>query len=125
MQSGSIENLKVWKKAIDVVPDVYKLLRHLPSEERYGLADQIRRSAISIPSNIAEGYGRGSDKELIHFWGIARGSLYELKTQIYLCDNLFTDITAQCNDIISKLTEVDKMLSSFLSHIRNTSSPHS
>lgn len=74
--------LTVWQKGMDVVLAVYKAARHLPVEERYGLRMQMCRCAVSIPSNIAEGSGRNSDKEFLHFLGIAMASSYELETQI-------------------------------------------
>lgn len=78
MQYGSLQNLIVWEKAMHLAKDIYLFSRQMPDEERFGLSDQIRRAAVSIPSNIAEGFGRMSDKEFIRFLTIANGSLYEL-----------------------------------------------
>ena len=75
------KDLEVWKKSMDLVVDVYKLMKQLPESEKYGLISQIKRSSISIPSNIAEGAGRASTKEFIRFLDIATGSLSELETQ--------------------------------------------
>jgi len=74
-------DLKVWQKSIEMVTEIYKLTTHFPNRELFGLTSQIRRSSISIPSNIAEGYGRFSRKEYIRFLGISLGSLYEMQTQ--------------------------------------------
>ena len=75
-------DLDAWQLAIGLVKDVYALTASFPPHETYGLASQIRRSAISVPSNIAEGSARLTDKELLHFLGVARGSLSELETQL-------------------------------------------
>jgi len=76
--------LEVWKEARSLVKTIYEITKSFPTEELYGLTSQIRRCSISIPSNIAEGCGRKTSKESIHFFHIARGSLYELETQMYL-----------------------------------------
>ncbi|MBD5224871.1 MAG: four helix bundle protein [Bacteroidales bacterium] len=78
MQYGSLQNLIVWTKSMQLAKKIYILVRSFPEEEKYGLCDQIRRAAVSIPSNIAEGYGRMSDKEFIRFLLIANGSLFEI-----------------------------------------------
>jgi four helix bundle protein len=75
-------DLEVWQKSMAFVEDVYKAVKGFPQEERYCLADQIRRAAVSIPSNIAEGFGRDSNAEFLRFLSIARGSLYEVSTQL-------------------------------------------
>lgn len=77
--------LLVWQKAMRLVVAVYDLVRRLPKEENYGLSDQMRRAAISIPSNIAEGNARCSVKDMAHFFYIAQGSRAELETQLELC----------------------------------------
>ena len=82
------KDLEVWKKSMDLVEDFYKLMKQLPKSEKYGLISQIKRSSISIPSNIAEGAGRASTKEFIRYLDIARGSLSELETQLLLLDRL-------------------------------------
>ena len=76
------KELIVWQKAMDLVDEVYLLQRGFPKPEVYGLGDQLRRAAVSIPSNIAEGHGRGSRKDYVHFLSIARGSVYETITQL-------------------------------------------
>ena len=82
------EELVVWQKAMLLAKRVYGLQKQLPKEEIYGLGDQIRRAVVSIPSNIAEGFGRDTDKEFKHFLSIARGSLFETKTQLQLAEGL-------------------------------------
>ena len=78
-------DLIVWQKSMDLVDEIYKIARLLPIEERFALSDQMRRSAVSIPSNIAEGYERKSKKEYIHFLSVAKSSRAELETQLYIC----------------------------------------
>ncbi|KPN17488.1 four helix bundle protein [Xanthomonas sp. Mitacek01] len=82
------QRLDVWRDAMDLVALVYRLTSVFPAEERYRLSAQMRRAAVSVPSNIAEGAARRSNAELIHFLSIARGSLAELDTQILLADRL-------------------------------------
>ena len=81
-------DLKVWQMAIRLAEEIYRLSARLPKQEIYGLASQLQRSAISIPSNIAEGHGRNSNEEFDHFLGIALGSLAELETQVILAQRL-------------------------------------
>ena len=81
-------NLQIWQDAMDVVEMIYQVTAQFPPEEKYGLRSQMNRSAISIPSNIAEGAGRNTDKEFSHFVSIAIGSMYELHTQIILCERI-------------------------------------
>ena len=82
------KGLEVWKRSIDLVIEIYSLSKKLPSDEKFGLISQLKRSAVSIPSNIAEGAGRSSTKELIRFIDIASGSLSELETQLILVKKL-------------------------------------
>ena len=84
----NLKELKIWQKAIDLAVDVYKATRYFPKEETYNLTAQTRRSAISIPSNIAESAGRNSVNEFVHFLGISNGSSYELQTQLIISNRL-------------------------------------
>ncbi len=84
LNSQTHKDLEVWKQGIDLVERIYSITNHFPKEELFGLTSQIRRSAISIPSNIAEGYARASRKELTQFLYISLGSLSELETQIII-----------------------------------------
>ena len=81
-------DLKAWQEGMNLVEDVYRFTSTFPNEERFGLISQMRRSAVSVPSNIAEGAGRNGDKEFLNFLGIARGSLSELETQVQLSQRL-------------------------------------
>lgn len=85
---GDYQSLEVWQRSMDLAEAIYKLIEKLPLEERFALCDQMRRAAVSIPSNIAEGKGRNSDKELLFFLKIAMGSKCELETQLLLCERL-------------------------------------
>lgn len=102
-------DLDVWKKAIVLVTSVYKLTEGFPKQELYGLTNQMRRSAVSIPSNIAEGAARTSIKEFAQFLSIAIGSMAELETQLIISQNLTYLTTEQLDSILSELTEIRKM----------------
>jgi four helix bundle protein len=84
----SYKDLELWKKSMDLVVDVYKLTNEFPSQEKFGLISQIRRAAVSIPSNIAEGSSRNNTKEFIQFLFIANGSLSEIETQLEIASRL-------------------------------------
>jgi four helix bundle protein len=86
MSFGSFRELKAWQLGMDVAEQVYRLTADFPKSETYGLSSQMRRSAVSIPSNIAEGQGRDSTKEFLHFLAIAFGSICELETQLLLAN---------------------------------------
>jgi four helix bundle protein len=105
---SSYRDLNVWQKSMDLVVDTYKLTENFPSEERFGLTSQIRRSVISIPSNIAEGSGRKGTKEFIQFLWIANASLSEFETQIDIAHRLkFINNT---DETIEKIMHIRKML---------------
>ncbi|HKI47541.1 MAG TPA: four helix bundle protein [Balneolales bacterium] len=104
------KNLKVWNKALTLATDVYKVNNSYPSEERYGLCSQIRRSVVSISSNIAEGAGRGTDLAFKHFLNIAYGSAYELETQFIISNNLIYLDSDVFKESLVKIEEIEKML---------------
>ena len=104
------KDLIVWQRAMELVAEVYRLVKILPKEELYSLNDQIRRSAISIPSNIAEGQGRNSVKEFIHFLAIAKGSKAELETQLLLCVKVNYLNNTEIENAINLIHEIGKML---------------
>ena len=110
MKSSDYRQLKVWQKAMDLTVEIYSIIKYLPREETYALSDQLRRSAVSIPSNIAEGQGRNSDKEFVNFLSIARGSLWELETQIEICERLSYIDSSQKENVFTQTEEVGKML---------------
>ena len=111
--TGKVESHKdlvVWQKSMDLVVLVYKLVQQLPKSEQYALSDQIRRAAISIPSNIAEGKSRNSIKEYKQFIGIAKGSVAELETQLLICERIGYFNKEEISNTLGLLDEVSKML---------------
>jgi four helix bundle protein len=114
-----IEDLKIWQKSMKLTQLVYKLVVSLPSDEKYGLISQIKRSSISIPSNIAEGAGRNSNKEFKHFLSIANGSAYELQTQLMLTIELNLISKEKVQPTIDLIIEVQKMNYAFQKNIEN------
>jgi len=113
------EDLQVWQKGMQLVKMIYLLTQEFPNSELYALTSQIRRSAISIPSNIAEGKGRGSIKEFINFLHISLGSLYELQTQLYLAKDLnYISNSFLYKDINLTIVQLDKMINSLINNRR-------
>lgn len=109
----NFEKLKVWQKAMDIAEEVYKLCLLLPDDEKFNLIHQIKKCAVSNPSNIAEGSGRNHNKELIQFLGIANGSTFELITQLILAKRLKLVSEEIVQPIINQLVEVSNMSFSF------------
>jgi len=114
----SHKDLKVWQKGIELVKSIYEITQSFPSNEQFGLVSQMRRAAVSIPSNIAEGCGRNSDKELIHFLYIALGSASELETQIIISQELSFLQPEKSEQMQSLIFEIIKMTSSLIKSIR-------
>lgn len=110
MKIKSYRDLDVWKIAMELVKDVYEITAKFPKEEIYGLTQQIRRSAVSVPSNIAEGSGRRSTQEFARFVNIASGSLCEVETQILLAVSLCYVTPDQCELLLQKADRISKML---------------
>ena len=110
--------LKVWEKSHHLVLGVYKVTTRFPREEMYGLTSQIRRACISIPANIAEGCGRRGDAELSRFLQIAMGSASELEYYLLLARDLDFLKISDCDRLMSEVTEVKRMLASFLRKLR-------
>jgi len=106
------KDLLVWQKSMNLVTEIYKLSKSFPADEMYGLTCQIRRSAISIPSNIAEGSGRKSTADYIRFLYIATGSLYELQTQIEIALTLGYLKKTDFDKLYESSREIERMLSS-------------
>jgi four helix bundle protein len=106
---NNLKELKIWNKAIDLTVDVYKATSTFPSDERFGLISQSRRSAVSVPSNIAEGAGRNSKKEFANFLGIANGSSYELQTQLVISNKLNLLDDDLLNNLLNQIEELQKM----------------
>ena len=111
----SYKELKVWQKSFDLVFDIYTLMKDMPISEQYGLTSQIKRCSISIPSNIAEGFGRNSQKSFSQFLKISRGSLLELETQLLISQKL--ELIVIDKIIYSKIENLSKMLNSLIKKI--------
>ena len=106
----NFKELKVWQEGMELAKDVFEITRNFPSEEKYGLISQMNRGAVSIPSNIAEGAGRQSDKEFNQFLNIALGSAFELETQLLLSIE-FNYITKEQTELLTKrVNTVQRML---------------
>jgi four helix bundle protein len=114
----SYQDLLIWQKGKEITLKVYQLTISFPKEELYALTSQIRRCSISIPSNIAEGWGRGTDKNIINFLNISKGSLYELETQLIIAFDLKYINETQLNEILILTNEVSKMIVSLISKIK-------
>lgn len=111
-------NLIVWQKAIELTTQIYKITKRFPKEELYGLTSQIRRAAVAISSNIAEGQSRGHLLEYIQFLKIAYGSAAELETQIIIARNIEYISLIEYQDILNLLYEIMKMLNSLISKLK-------
>ena len=112
---SSYRDLLVWQKAMQLVIEVYQLLALLPKEERYGLSDQMRRSAVSIPSNIAEGQARNTQRDFVRFLYIAQGSRAELETQLEICVQLHYLTENQVKPVFHLCEEISRMCRSLIS----------
>ncbi|MBP9811747.1 four helix bundle protein [Candidatus Gracilibacteria bacterium] len=112
------KNLDVWKVSMELVIDIYKHIQRFPKVEQYSLSDQLRRAAISIPSNIAEGSARNTFKEKIQFLYIARGSCAELDTQIHIAKNLHYISEEEYDTLNEKNIRVGQMLTRFISSLK-------
>lgn len=109
----NFKKLEVWNRSLELVKNVYLATRKLPSEERFGLISQINRSAISIPSNIAEGSGRGTNKQFVQFLNYSIGSLCELETQMILIKDLGLDSNIEVKVHLREINELRKMIIGF------------
>ncbi len=110
----SYRDLLVWQRSMELVYEVYRLVKRLPKEELYALSSQIRRSVVSVPSNIAEGQQRKSTREFIQFLSIARGSVAELQTQLLICVGLNYLTENDISEAMQLTVEINKMLNSII-----------
>lgn len=115
----SYTELEVWIEARKLVSQVYTLTKKFPKEEVYGITSQVRRSSVSVPSNIAEGCGRRTAKETVHFLYISRGSLYELETQLYLSADQEYLTKNELEPILKQLETCKKLLHGFINYFKN------
>ena len=117
----SYKELEVWQVSRQFVVEVYRLLTKFPAEEKFALCDQIRRAVISVPSNIAEGFGRDTHKDFAHFLVQARGSLCEVETQLILAVDL--GYIAESEIPAATIASISKMLSALMRHLRAEPAP--
>ncbi len=106
----NFKELKVWQRSRELVKEAYLLISNFPSDEKFGLSSQLKRAAVSIPSNIAEGAGRNTGQDFSRFLNISLGSAYELETQMMLAFDLNMITEEQLEKIINNISEVQKMI---------------
>ena len=114
------KDLIVWQKSMDLLVEVYRLVKKLPKEENFALSDQMRRAVVSIPSNIAEGKGRSSEKDYLRFLFMARGSRAELETQILACVRLNYFEEADVENALNLCSEIGRMLNALIAKLSKT-----
>ncbi len=110
--------LEVWKRSRELVNEIYNISKKFPREEIYGITNQIRRCAVSIPSNIAEGVGRQYKKDSVQYFYISRGSLYELETQLFICSDQKYITNDEFVSILDLITECKKLLNGFIKYYK-------
>jgi len=115
---ASYQELIVWQKSMELTVEIFKLVKKLPKEETYGLSNQMRRAVVSIPSNIAEGQDRNSNKEFCNFLYIARGSRAELETQLSICVKVGYLTDSNISQAMQLIREVGKMLTALITKLR-------
>ncbi len=114
--SGSYADLKVWQRAMELVYRIYEVTKHFPKDELYGLVSQLRRAAVSIPSNIAEGKGRSTPRDLNVFLCHARGSLHEIETQLLIAHHLGYLRDPEAAQMMEHCREIGRMLHGFIEY---------
>ncbi len=120
---NSYKDLEVWQKSMALVTEVYRIVKLLPPEERYALSDQMRRAAVSIPSNIAEGHARSNRRDYINFLSMSRGSNAELQTQCLICVNLGYIKNDNIQLALSLSDEVGRMLTTLIAKLVAATKP--
>ena len=113
----SYRDLRVWQKGMDLAAEVYRLSKSWPKEELYGLISQVRRSAASVPANIAEGYGRQSPASYGQFLKVARGSLKELETHLLLAERVGITARGSCNNALEQADDLGRMLGGLIKSV--------
>ncbi|SHM52217.1 four helix bundle protein [Chryseobacterium carnipullorum] len=114
----NFEKLLFWQKSIVLAKNVYIICQEVSNDEKFGLISQIKRSAVSIPSNIAEGSGRNGSKEFNHFLAVALGSAFELQTQLILIRELNLLPEEKINALLSEVSEIQRMIYSFKNNLK-------
>lgn len=118
MENKDYTDLDVWKEARELVSGIYTLVKSFPEDEKYALTNQLKRAAISVPSNIAEGIGRQHKNERIQFLYISRGSLYEIETQLFLALDQSFISEEKLNDILGQITICKKLIQGYINYLR-------
>lgn len=108
------KELQVWQKAFELCKRIYQASAQFPPDERFGLIAQVRRAAVSVPSNIAEGYGRGTRRDYVRFLWIANGSLSEIETQLLLAKAMGYEPRAEFDEVVEQVAEVERMLKALI-----------
>ncbi len=114
----NFKELKIWQKGFEIAVDTYKITASFPSSEKFGLTSQLTRAAVSIPSNVAEGSSRKSEKDYHRFIEISLGSSFELETQILIAKAVGLNQSIVYDDLLSKINEEQKMLASFMNSLK-------
>lgn len=115
----NFKKLLIWQKGMEIVKATYELTEKLPGEEKFGLTSQMRRCAVSIPSNIAEGSCNRSKKHYHHYIEIATGSSFELETQALICKEISLLTEEQTHPLLHLIEEEQRMLTSFINKLKN------
>jgi four helix bundle protein len=123
-RSRSYEDLIVWQKSISLTKDIYTITSSFPNTEQYGLVSQMRRAAVSIPSNIAEGQRRGTKKDFAQFLHIAYGSAAELKTETIIAHELGYIDSSHSSNIQHLIEEIERMLNTFITTLKRREAEH-
>ena len=118
--ANSYKDLRVWKQSVDLALEIYRYTQNFPKHELYGLTSQLRRAAVSVSSNIAEGKGRSSDKELILFLHHSRGSLLELETQVFIASELAYIEESQAKHLLSQVENLAKALNALINSLKKS-----
>ena len=117
------KDLRIWQQSIEMVTSIYLMTKAFPKDELFGLVSQMRPAAVSVPSNIAEGYARGTDREKLHFLRISSGSLSEVETQLMLSLNLGYVSKSSYNELSETVTSVWKQLNALISSVKKKLHP--
>ena len=117
------KDLRVWQQSIEMVTSIYRMTKAFPKDEIFGLVSQMRRAAVSVPSNIAEGYARGTDKEKLHFLRISSGSISEIETQLILSLNLEYISQETYDKLSNQITSLWMQLNALITSIKKRLSP--
>ena len=115
----TLNNLEVWRKSVELAKKIYLVTKDFPQSEIYGLTNQLRRAAVSIPSNIAEGKGRSTPKDFVYFLHLAQGSLYELSTQVVIAHEIRLPGNEQFEDLCEHIKRIESMIRGLIFSIRN------